>query len=172
MRRLLIFVLVPSLLVVSAGFALAAARGTATGDVGTTRIVLFVKQGPEAECQGNGCDIGVIPAIPFRFDGAESSYHATITVSFDYVTTSGGAFDLNAHVAGPTGTMMAVSPRIRPLTASTGLESSTVAFLVDGLHPGTPYHLEIGANITKRPLHRRVSIATSNLAVTVDASAT
>jgi hypothetical protein len=66
-------------------------------------------------------------------------------------TAAAPGFDLDVHVAGPAGAMMTVSPRIRPLTASTSLQSSTVAFLVYGLHPGTPYHLDIGANITKRP---------------------
>jgi hypothetical protein len=169
-KRLVAFVLVPMVLAVSAGIAFATVRGTPTGDVGTTRIVSFLREGPFASCTSDSCGIGVPRPVPFQFNGHQVAYRATITMSFDYRTSPGGAFTVDAKVEGPHGRVSG-TPDLRPLTAVPSPDSTTMVFVASGLRPGVHYLVSFDANITHRDGRHRTSIRVTDMVVTVDASA-
>jgi hypothetical protein len=168
MKRLLFVVGAISLIMVVVGvsFASSVAHRVPTGHVGATRLTFFYPRGPEAQCHGDSCGVGGLEGKPFRFDGTGSTYRATISLSFDYTTSVDGSFTIDPEVSGPGGPIDA-TPVARPLSAQGTTDSTTMVFLVEGLHPGTRYDFGVGANVTDG---RKASISTSNLVVTIDAS--
>jgi hypothetical protein len=169
-KRMLVFVLVPLVLAVTVGVSFAAGGPghTSSGDVGTTRVIQFLRRGPSAFCDRDVCGIGGVVAKPFRFVGSQQRYQATIELSFDYTTSARGAFGIQVDVSGPGGRLQ-VEPRTRPLTAEGATDSTTAVFLVPNLRPGVTYELSLSGALRKGP-HRNVSIKTANMVVTVEAS--
>ena len=170
MKRILVFVLVPSILAATVGVTLAEAGAgrVPSGDVGTSRVLDYIGHGPSSKCTPGHCTTRVIPQQPFRFRGAGPLYRATVTVSFDYRTSPAGEFVLMVWVTGPGGVTM--SPKAHALSAVAAPTSTTLVFLVDGLRSNSRYMVNMQTNITQQ-VGVETSIHTSRMLIAVDASA-